>query len=79
MMAAQVIVLVLIGTVGTLTVLTRGLVNLWLVFSLYGMLLALGFLLLEAPDAALAQVVVSGIVVPLLLGVVLAEVHGSER
>jgi energy-converting hydrogenase B subunit D len=77
-MAGQVVVLLLIAIVGTVTVLTRDLVHLWLVFSLYGMVLALGFLLLQAPDAALAQVVVSGIVVPLLLGVVLAEVRGSE-
>jgi energy-converting hydrogenase B subunit D len=75
---AQVLVLVLIGVIGTVTVVTRDLVHQWLIFGLYGMLLSLGFLLLQAPDAALAQVVVSGIVVPLLLGVVLAEVGGSD-
>jgi uncharacterized MnhB-related membrane protein len=77
-MAAQLLVLLLIGVIGTVTVVTRDLVSQWLVFSLYGMVLALGFLLLRAPDAALAQVVVSGVVVPLLLGVVLAEVRGSD-
>lgn len=78
-MTARIVVLLLVAGVGTLVVTTRETVAQWLVFGLYGLLLALAFLLLQAPDAALAQAIVSGLVVPLLVVVVLAELHGRSR
>lgn len=79
MTAARVLVLLLVAVVGTLVITTRDTVTQWLVYGLYGLLLALAFLLLQAPDAALAQAVVSGLVVPLLVVVVLAELRGRPR
>jgi energy-converting hydrogenase B subunit D len=78
MSVAQVVTLLLVGVTGTLVVTTRDTVHQVLMFGLFGLLLALAFLLLQAPDAALAQVVVSGLVVPLLVVVVLAELRGRQ-
>jgi energy-converting hydrogenase B subunit D len=78
MSVAQVVTLLLVGVTGTLVVTTRATVHQVLMFGLFGLLLALAFLLLQAPDAALAQVVVSGLVVPLLVVVVLAELRGRQ-
>jgi energy-converting hydrogenase B subunit D len=78
MSVAQVVTLLLVGATGTLVVTTRDTVHQVLMFGLFGLLLALAFLLLQAPDAALAQVVVSGLVVPLLVVVVLAELRGRQ-
>jgi energy-converting hydrogenase B subunit D len=78
MSVAQVVTLLLVGVTGTLVVTTRDTVHQVLMFGLFGLLLALAFLLLQAPDAALAQVVVSGLVVPLLVVVVLAELRGPQ-
>ena len=79
MMVAQVLVLLLVAVSGTLVVTTRDAVHQVIVFALFGLALALAFLLLSAPDAALAQLVVSGLVMPLLVVVVLAELRGRSR
>jgi energy-converting hydrogenase B subunit D len=79
MIVAQVLVVLLVGVSGTLVVVTRDTVHQVLVFGLFGLILALAFLLLQAPDAALAQLVVSGLVMPLLVVVVLAELRGRTR
>jgi energy-converting hydrogenase B subunit D len=79
MIAAQVLAALLVGVTGTLVVTTRETVHQVLVFGVFGLALALAFLLLQAPDAALAQLVVSGLVMPLLVVVVLAELRGRSR
>jgi uncharacterized MnhB-related membrane protein len=76
--AARLLVLLLVAVVGTLVITTRDTVNQALVFGLYGLLLALVFLLHAAPEAALAQAVVSGLVVPLLVLLALAELRGRS-
>ncbi len=79
MVLAQAVVVLLVGVAGTLVVLARDTVHQLLVFGLFGLVLALAFLLLEAPDAALAQLVVSGLIMPLLIVTVLAELRGRSR
>jgi energy-converting hydrogenase B subunit D len=76
--AARLLVLLLVAVVGTLVVVTRDTVHQALVFGLYGLLLALVFLLYAAPEAALAQAVVSGLVVPLLVLLTLADLRGRS-
>jgi energy-converting hydrogenase B subunit D len=76
---ARVVAVLLVGVVGTAVVVTRDVLHQGLVFGLFGLLLALVFLLYQAPDAALAQVVVSGLIVPLLIFVTLAELRGRKR
>jgi uncharacterized MnhB-related membrane protein len=78
MMVLQVVAVVLLGAIGTAVAVTRDLLHQALTFALFGLVLALVFLLYQAPDAALAQVVVSGLVVPLLLFVTLAELRGRR-
>jgi energy-converting hydrogenase B subunit D len=76
--AARLLVLLLVAVVGTLVIVTRDTVHQALVFGLYGLLLALVFLLYAAPEAALAQAVVSGLVVPLLVLLALADLRGRS-
>jgi energy-converting hydrogenase B subunit D len=75
---ARLLVLLLVAVVGTLVVVTRDTLHQALVFGLYGLLLALVFLLYAAPEAALAQAVVSGLVVPLLVLLALADLRGRS-
>ncbi|MFA9428773.1 DUF4040 domain-containing protein [Egicoccus sp. AB-alg2] len=79
MTLARILAVLLAGVVGTAVVMTRDIVHQALVFGLFGLVLALVFLLYQAPDAALAQVVVSGLVVPLLIFVTLAELRGRSE
>ncbi|GGI04599.1 DUF4040 domain-containing protein [Egicoccus halophilus] len=79
MTVARILAVLLVGVLGTAVVLTRDTVHQALVFGLFGLVLALVFLLYMAPDAALAQVVVSGLVVPLLIFVTLAELRGRAE
>ena len=75
MTVVQIIALLLAAVAGTAVVLTREPLHQAIVYGLYGFVLALVFLVLQAPDAALAQAVVSGMVVPLLVLVALAKIR----
>jgi uncharacterized MnhB-related membrane protein len=65
------VVLTLVGVAGTAVVLTPRPQAQAAVLSVYGLLLGLLFLVLQAPDVALSQVAVGSAVVPLM--VLLAE------
>ena len=73
MSALQVICLALVALGGTAVVLTRNPVHQALVLSFYGLLLALLFLVLQAPDVALSELAVGSAAVPLILLVTLAK------
>jgi energy-converting hydrogenase B subunit D len=64
---------------GTAVVLTRDPTHQALVYGLYGAVLAVVFLLLHAPDVALAQIVVSGLLLPLLVLIALAKLRELDR
>jgi energy-converting hydrogenase B subunit D len=71
--------LLLAAAAGTAVVLTRDTTHQALVYGLYGVVLAVVFLLLQAPDVALAQIVVSGLLLPLLVLIALAKLRELDR
>lgn len=73
--ALQVALLLFVASGATLVVLTRRPVRQVIVLSAYGLVLALLFLVLQAPDVSLSEVTVGSIVLPLLLLAALAKVR----
>jgi energy-converting hydrogenase B subunit D len=71
--------LLLTAASGTLVVLTRDTTHQAVAFGLYGVVLAVLFLLLQAPDVALAQTVISGLLLPLLVLIALAKLRELDR
>ena len=67
MTALQAIALILVAGGGTIVALTRELVTQALFAGLYGLVLAVLFVTFQAPDVALSEVVVGGVVLPLVL------------
>lgn len=70
------VILVLLVVTGTGVVLTGDPLRQWLVASVFGMLLSLLFLALQAPDVALSETVVGAVMVPLMIVLALAKVEG---
>lgn len=75
----QVVAFLLVGVVGTLAVLTRDPLQQSLVLSLYGMFLAVLFLVLQAPDVGLSEIVVGAIAYPLMVMLALAKMQGGAE
>ena len=67
MIVLQVVPLALVASGAVAVVLVRDLARQALVNALYGLALAVLFLVLQAPDVALSEVVVGAIAVPLVL------------
>jgi energy-converting hydrogenase B subunit D len=79
MSVVTLLALVLAAAAGTLVVVTRDVRHQAIVFGLYGLVLALVFVLLQAPDVALAQAAVSGVLLPLLVLIALAKLRELDR
>jgi energy-converting hydrogenase B subunit D len=75
----QVAALVLVGLAGTAVVLTRDLLRLAIVNSLYGLTLTVLFLVLQAPDVALAMIVVGSVAAPVVLLAAIAKVRARDE
>jgi uncharacterized MnhB-related membrane protein len=75
--ALQLVATVLVGAGALAVVLTRDLVRLAMVSSLYSLLLVVFFLLLQAPDVALSALVVGTIGYPVVL-LVTITLHRAE-
>jgi uncharacterized MnhB-related membrane protein len=75
----QAIALVLVGVTGTAVVFTRKPTDQVIGYAFYGFLLGLLFVLFQAPDAALSQLAVGAVVVPMMLLVALARVKGAPQ
>lgn len=73
--ALQVALLLLVALSATLVVATRRPVRQVIVLSAYGLLLALLFLVLQAPDVSLSELTVGAIVLPILLLAALAKLR----
>jgi energy-converting hydrogenase B subunit D len=71
--------LLLAAAAGTMVVFTRDTTHQVIVYGLYGVILAVVFLLLQAPDVALAQTVISGLLLPLLVLIALAKLRELDR
>jgi uncharacterized MnhB-related membrane protein len=63
----QSVVIALVAAASLLVVLTRDLVRLALLSSVFGLLLVVFFLVLQAPDVSLSMLVVSTVAYPLIV------------
>ena len=77
--ALQVTVLVLVAAGATAVVLTREPVRQVVVLSGYGLLLAILFMVFQAPDVTLSELTVGAVALPLLLLLALAKVRRREE
>ena len=72
-------VLVLVGAGGTAVVAVRDPLRQAMVASLFGILLAILFFVLQAPDVALSEIVVGAVALPLMILLSLAKIRGGSR
>jgi energy-converting hydrogenase B subunit D len=63
----QAVVIALVALAGLAVVLTRDLVRLAMVSSVFALLLVVFFLVLQAPDVALSELVVGAVAFPLVI------------
>jgi energy-converting hydrogenase B subunit D len=75
----QNLVLIFVGITGTAVVLTRDPVRQVVGLSFYGLILALLFVFLQAPDAALSQIVIGAVVLPLMFMLSLANIRRASQ
>jgi len=76
--ALQIVILVLVAGAATMVVLTRQPARQAIALSAYGLLLALMFLALQAPDVTLSELTVGAVALPILLMLTLAKVRKRE-
>ena len=79
MTVLQATILILVAGGGTAVVATRDPLRQAMVASFFGILLAILFLVLQAPDVALSEIVVGAVAVPLMVLLSLAKVRGGQR
>ena len=79
MIAVQIVAMALVGLLGLATVLTRAPLSQLIVLSLFGAALSALFLVLQAPDVALSQIVVGAVAYPLMVLLALGKVRNRER
>ena len=75
----QITVLVLVAAGATVVVRTRTRVRQVLALSVYGMLLAILFLVFQAPDVTLSELTVGAVVLPIILLLAIAKVRKREQ
>jgi len=73
----QVVVIALVAAAGLAVVLTRDLVRLAMVSSVFAVLLVVLFLILQAPDVALSELVVGAVGLPIVIAVAVAVDRGG--
>ena len=79
MNALQITVLVLVALGATAVVFIRDHVRQVLVLSVYGVLLAVLFLVFQAPDVTLSELTVGAVVLPTILLLTLAKIRKREE
>jgi len=75
----QIALLLLVGAGATAVVLVREQVRQVLVLSVYGLLLALLFLVFQAPDVTLSELTIGSVVLPIVILLTLAKVRKREE
>ncbi len=75
----QVTVLVLVGAGATAVVLIRAPLRQVIALSAYGLLIAILFLVFQAPDVTLSELCVGAVALPILLLLTLAKVRRREE
>jgi len=78
MTAVQAVLLVLVAVAGTFVALTREPLRQAILVGVFGLILALLFFALQAPDVALSQIVVGGVALPAMVLLALAEVRARQ-
>lgn len=73
------LLLVLVAVGGTCAVLTRDPVRQTIVVGILGLLLALLFFAVQAPDVALSELVVGGAAVPLMVLMTLGRIRAQSK
>ena len=79
MQALQTTLLVLVAVGATAVVLTRRLVHQVIALSAYGILLAVLFLVFQAPDVTLSELTVGAVILPVVLLLTLAKTRKREE
>lgn len=79
MNALLVLCFLLVALGGTAVVLTRDPVHQAIVFSLYGLLLTVLFLVLQAPDVALSEMAVGAAALPLILLLTVSKTREQKQ
>ena len=79
MQALQITLLVLVAAGATAVVLIKAGIRQVLMLSIYGVLLAVLFLALQAPDVTLSELVVGAVALPIILLLTLAKVRKREQ
>ena len=77
MIPLQAVALLLVAAGALAVVLVHDLVRLAIVVTLYGLLLVVLFLVFQAPDVALSELVVGAVAFPLVLVVALVKERGE--
>jgi energy-converting hydrogenase B subunit D len=75
----QVVILVVVAAAATGVVVVRAPVKQAVALSAYGLLLAIMFLAVQAPDVSLSELTVGAVVLPILLLLTLAKVGKREK
>lgn len=75
----QVTILVFVAVAGTSVVLTRDPVRQVVGLSFYGVILALLFFILQAPDVALSQITIGAVALPLMFMLSLSKVRRNRE
>ncbi len=78
MSALQTVALVIVAGTGTGVVLTREPLRQVIVSGIFGLLLAVLFMLFQAPDVALSMIVVASVALPLMLLLALAKIREDD-
>jgi len=79
MTVVQAVLFVLVGVGGGCVALARDPLRQAVLAGIFGLLLALLFFALQAPDVALSQIVVGGVALPAMILLALAEVRSHEE
>ena len=78
MTAMQIADLLMVAVAGTLVALCRDTVRQVMLLSAFGLLMALLFFTLQAPDVGLSQIVIGAIALPVLLLLAIAKVRHDQ-
>ncbi|HET6145220.1 MAG TPA: hydrogenase subunit MbhD domain-containing protein [Candidatus Acidoferrales bacterium] len=79
MLLIQLTILALVAISGTIVVLARDVASQPTVVSLFGLILALMFLVFQAPDVSLSQIVVGAVGLPLMILLTLAKLRRDAQ
>jgi energy-converting hydrogenase B subunit D len=77
--ALQAVTFVFVAVIATAIVLTREPIRQAVVVGLYGLVLAILYLELQAPDVSLSQIVISTVGLPIMILLAVAKIREHDR